>query len=401
MPGISCQGGFGVKDHRQQHLTGEAFGTKVEEETPGDEGSASSSRTATGHAFPAPCHALSPLRAVPGKAGACPGLSSRSPAPAARRGALPCAGPCGSCQRQPRGSPALPPGVPWPCPARAERGAAGQGGTGGAVPVPRAGPGLGEAEPGGQRGRSHGSPAGRWTPMAFSPGLLVVAGSFAAFRLLNRGLERLVPPPPSARRNRWKWRNIWTSLAHSVLSGGGALAGFYLHPEMSKDLVGTHPPGAHSLVAVSVGYFIEDFVDMLCNQKLHQSWELLFHHSVVIICFGIAVLLHQYVGFALVALLVEINSIFLHLRQILLMANLVHTACYRLNSLANLGTYVVFRIATLAWMTRWLFLNRQNVPPATYAVGTAGMAIMTPMNIILFYRLLRSDFLKPRREKEE
>lgn len=29
------------------------------------------------------------------------------------------------------------------------------------------------------------------------------------------------------------------------------------------------------------GYFLEDFVDMLCNQKLHQSWELLFHHSVV------------------------------------------------------------------------------------------------------------------------
>lgn len=28
---------------------------------------------------------------------------------------------------------------------------------------------------------------------------------------------------------------------------------FYLHPEMSNDLVGTHPPGAHSLVAVSVG----------------------------------------------------------------------------------------------------------------------------------------------------
>lgn len=127
--------------------------------------------------------------------------------------------------------------------------------------------------------------------------------------------------------------------------------------------------------------------------------------SQVIVCFGIAVLLHQYVGFALVALLVEINSIFLHLRQILLMANLVHTTCYRLNSVVNLGTYVVFRIATLAWMTRWLFLNRQNVPPATYAVGTVGMAIMTPMNIILFYRLLRSDFFKSsrdmQREKEE
>ncbi|KAF1560524.1 TLC domain-containing protein 2, partial [Eudyptes schlegeli] len=225
----------------------------------------------------------------------------------------------------------------------------------------------------------------------FSPGLLLVAGSFAAFRLLNRGLERLVPPPPSARRNRWKWRNIWTSLAHSVLSGSGALAGQVRGGSLSTAL-----PGPASLLMASLfpGYFLEDFVDMLCNQKLHQSWELLFHHSVVIVCFGIAVLLHQYIGFALVALLVEINSIFLHLRQILLMANLVHTTCYRLNSIINLGTYVVFRITTLAWMTRWLFLNRENVPPATYAVGTVGMAIMTPMNIILFYRLLRSDFFK-------
>ncbi|XP_054022976.1 LOW QUALITY PROTEIN: TLC domain-containing protein 2 [Dryobates pubescens] len=265
-------------------------------------------------------------------------------------------------------------------------------------------PGQGEVEPSRSATDADGSPgeaAGRWMPMAFSPGLLVVAGSFAAFRLLNRELERLVPPPPSARRNRWKWRNIWTSLAHSVLSGGGALAGFCLHPELSEDLVGTHPPGAHSLVAVSVGYFLEDFVDMLCNQKLHQSWELLFHHSVVIVCFGIAVLLHQYVGFALVALLVEINSIFLHLRQILLMANLVHTTCYRLNSVINLGTYVVFRIATLAWMARWLLLNRQNVPPAAYAVGTLGMAIMMPMNIILLYRLLRSDFCKSSRDVQQ
>ncbi|NXA03759.1 TLCD2 protein, partial [Sapayoa aenigma] len=228
----------------------------------------------------------------------------------------------------------------------------------------------------------------------FSPGLLVVAGSFAAFRLLNRGLERLVPPPPSARRNRWKSLGGNWGTRGIAWHSQHLLCRFYLHPDLSKDLVGTHPPGAHSLVAVSVGYFLEDFVDMLCNQKLHQSWELLFHHSVVIVCFGIAVLLHQYVGFALVALLVEINSIFLHLRQILLMANLVHTTCYRLNSVINLGTYVVFRIATLAWMTRWLFLNRENVPPATYAVGTVGMAIMTPMNIILFYRLLRSDFFK-------
>uniref|UniRef100_A0A8D0GNN2 TLC domain containing 2 n=1 Tax=Sphenodon punctatus TaxID=8508 RepID=A0A8D0GNN2_SPHPU len=235
--------------------------------------------------------------------------------------------------------------------------------------------------------------------------LLLICGSFTAFRLLNLGLERLAPPPPSAVRNRWKWRNIWTSFAHSLLSGSGALLGFYLHPQMAEDLIGTHSPGTHALVSVSIGYFLHDFADMLCNQKLHQSWELLFHHTVVIVCFSLAVLAHRYIGFALVALLVEINSIFLHLRQILLMASLAPTTCYRLNSIVNLGTYVVFRITTLAWMTRWLVLNRENIPPATYAVGTVGMAVMTPMNIVLFYRLLRSDFLKSsreaRREKEK
>lgn len=58
------------------------------------------------------------------------------------------------------------------------------------------------------------------------------------------------------------------------------------------------------------------------------------------------------------------------------------------------GTYVVFRINTLAWMTRWLVLNRDNIPLFSYTAGSVGLAIMTAMNIVLFYRLLRSDFLK-------
>lgn len=102
----------------------------------------------------------------------------------------------------------------------------------------------------------------------------------------------------------------------------------------------------------------------------------------------------HYVGFAVVALLVEINSVFLHLRQMLRMANIAKGTLYRVNSIINLGTYVVFRINTLAWMTRWLVLNRDMVPLLAYTLGSVGMAIMTLMNIVLFYRLLRSDFLK-------
>ncbi|XP_063812167.1 TLC domain-containing protein 2-like isoform X2 [Pseudophryne corroboree] len=114
------------------------------------------------------------------------------------------------------------------------------------------------------------------------PGVLITGVSFACFRLLNGELQRLIPAPSSALRNPWKWRNIWTSFIHSLLTGSWALLGFYLHPEMAEDLISTHSSFSHCLIAVSIGYFINDFVDMLQNQKLHQSWELLFHHTVAI-----------------------------------------------------------------------------------------------------------------------
>lgn len=95
-----------------------------------------------------------------------------------------------------------------------------------------------ESKPGGQRkvcaqtGRAvqGGGGEGLWWGASGRSGpsmdLLVLGGSLAAFRLANAGLEILVPPPPSAQRNRWKWRNIWTSFVHSLLSGSAALLGW-------------------------------------------------------------------------------------------------------------------------------------------------------------------------------
>lgn len=223
--------------------------------------------------------------------------------------------------------------------------------------------------------------------------ILTAGCSVGFFKLVNNGFSKL-PLPESACRNAWKWRNISTSFVHSFITGIWAVLCFYLHPQMAEDLISTHSVFSHALVSVSIGYFIYDFLDMVVNQKMSQSWELLFHHVVVITCFGISVVSSSYVGFAVVALLVEINSVFLHLRQGLRMADLASSTAYRVNSMVNLGTYVVFRINTLAWMTRWLVLNRDNVPLLAYSVGSVGMAIMTAMNIVLFCRLLRSDFLK-------
>ncbi|KAJ8275503.1 hypothetical protein COCON_G00072550 [Conger conger] len=233
--------------------------------------------------------------------------------------------------------------------------------------------------------------------MELSSVILTTGCSVGFFKLANTGMKSL-PTPEAARKGAWKWRNISTSFLHSLITGVWAVLCFYLHPHMAEDLISTHSVFSHALVSVSIGYFIHDFFDLLLNQKFSSSWELLFHHSVVISCFGLSAVTRRYVGFAVVALLVEINSIFLHLRQVLRLAGGAGGTAYRVNSLVNLATYVVFRISTLAWMTRWLVLNRERVPLAAYTLGSVGMAIMTVMNIVLFCRLLRSDFLQTGRD---
>ncbi|XP_078467852.1 TLC domain-containing protein 2 [Lampetra fluviatilis] len=224
------------------------------------------------------------------------------------------------------------------------------------------------------------------------PGPAVVLLSAGVFWAVARVAQRL-PAPRCALRNAWKWRNSAASMVHGAVTGSGAVLCFYSHPEMAEDLIGTWSPASHCLVAVSIGYFLNDLVDMLLNQKVQRCWELLLHHLVVIVCFGVAVLHRRYVGFATVALLVEINSVFLHGRQLMLMAGLGKTTAGRVVGLLNLGTFAAFRISTLAWMTRWLVLNRDGIPAAAFATGSVGMALVTVMNIVLFYRLLRSDLL--------
>ncbi|KAK9412699.1 TLC domain-containing protein 2 [Crotalus adamanteus] len=133
---------------------------------------------------------------------------------------------------------------------------------------------AGEADWRGRRARGSASPA---------MDLLLPGGSMGAFRLLNTVLERLVPPPSPAQPVRWKWRNIWTSLAHSLLSGSWALLGwvevavadgvgrrsrpgrgltdpppfsgrrFYFYPPMGEDLIDHFSPSAHCLLGISIG----------------------------------------------------------------------------------------------------------------------------------------------------
>ncbi|CAG2057614.1 unnamed protein product [Timema podura] len=119
-------------------------------------------------------------------------------------------------------------------------------------------------------------------------------------------------------------------------------------------------------------------MDMMINHRKRSSYELMIHHVVVIICFGLSVMTRYYLGYGLMALLVEVNSIFLHIRQLMLIQSLRKShILYRLNSLLTIGTFIVFRITTLGWMTRWLVLHRDELSVTAFTIGSASNLLLS------------------------
>lgn len=202
--------------------------------------------------------------------------------------------------------------------------------------------------------------------------------------------------PKSARTTKqteWKWRNITNSLIHSFITGCGACLCFWQSPAIREDLVSESTTPARFLIALSIGYFVYDFIDMALHDRKSKSYELMVHHTLVISCFVLSMSTYNYTGYTLMALLVEVNSVFLHFRQLMIIQNVSRVcALYRLNSSLNLGTFVVFRILTMGWMTRWLVQHPDDLTVTAYRLAGITLAVIMVMNIVLLLRILRSDY---------
>lgn len=163
---------------------------------------------------------------------------------------------------------------------------------------------------------------------------------------------------------------------------------------MREDLINSFSVSAQGVISLSVGYFLYDFVDMAIHDR-RRSTELLFHHALVMTCFGLSVCTSYYQGYSLVALLVEVNSIFLHLRQLMLLFGISKGATiYKANSILNLGTFVVFRVFTMGGMFQWLLSHRSELTVTVFGLGVFALVAIMGMNFQLLYRVLKSDYLK-------
>ncbi|XP_018603733.1 TLC domain-containing protein 1 [Scleropages formosus] len=224
------------------------------------------------------------------------------------------------------------------------------------------------------------------------PGLSVAAFSLV-FRAVHK-LLRALPLPKGVCRDEfrvWKWRNLSVSLVHSMLTGPWAVTCVLLSPEMLDNMYSSYTPLSYLLICTSTGYFVQDAGDIILTGHARGSWEFLLHHALVIWCFLYTLFTRHYVAGAVVALFVEVNSVFLHTRLLLKLAGAQSSRLYGLNRLINLFTYVLFRLSAQAYLTWYILRNYSWLDHAGYFLSS--MMLMNIMILVYFYRLLRADFL--------
>ncbi|CAF4044052.1 unnamed protein product [Rotaria magnacalcarata] len=151
----------------------------------------------------------------------------------------------------------------------------------------------------------------------------------------------------------------------------------------------------------SIGYFCYDTIDIISNQRGSELWELMVHHALTITFFGTSIIRRMNIGYLMLALIVEINSVFLHLRKLLHQYNIPReNLIVRLTMMINIITFLIFRFGLLIYGSMAIFRDGERAG-SYFHIFLSYILVPTVwiINIVLFYRLLYTDFLKKRKTK--
>lgn len=112
------------------------------------------------------------------------------------------------------------------------------------------------------------------------------------------------------------------------------------------------------------------------------------------------------IGFSLVALLAEINSFFLHSRKLLQISKVgFDSRLYRTCSHLNLITFLFCRIIPISFILYSTYVEilsgRDRLSMMYIASIAVTMVIVAVINVILFWRLFKSDVIRPYLKKKQ
>lgn len=216
--------------------------------------------------------------------------------------------------------------------------------------------------------------------------------SFLFFYYLTKILRRQPKPSNLEKRKYAEFTNLQVSLVHSAISGAGAC---YALSEGSiwTDLIYYYSPSASIVIKISTGYFLFDIYGILETNdfNLSRCWELWFHHFAVLTCIGTSGFFDYYHGFSSIALLMEVHTVFLHLRSLMKLMKQCNSCQYRINAFINIVTLVIFRILVACSMLYLFQTHFHKQQLWEFYICNFGVLVVGVMNCFILYRCLSFD----------
>ncbi|CAG5135365.1 unnamed protein product [Candidula unifasciata] len=225
-------------------------------------------------------------------------------------------------------------------------------------------------------------------------GQYLIVASVLFFQLVNL-LVKSYGPPKSVTDDEWKWRNLVVSWVHAMIASLWVIACTVVYPELYCDLLQHISHLTFYCVCFSTGYFVYDFLDLVVNNKMFSMWELTVHHIGIAGMFYYNICIKSNIGMNIIALSVELNSVFLHWRKLLQMMKMpFDSPGYIIIKYLNIISFLIFRGGALVVITGACIMWRQKVSTLYYIGISSTTFFMDIVNVILFWRLFKSDFLR-------
>ncbi|VDN30480.1 unnamed protein product [Cylicostephanus goldi] len=142
-----------------------------------------------------------------------------------------------------------------------------------------------------------------------------------------------------------------------------------------------------------MGYFIYDLIDMYIHGEAPNSKEYFVHHSLVITAFTIILLTGKLFGFAMIGLLVEVQTIFLHLRTMIRLAGCSKRGTVAYNALinANMVCMFLFRHIPVTYLLYVMLVQDYKTPFILRTMLTGGLGFLTYHNTHLTASMIKAD----------
>ncbi|KAK5968823.1 TLC domain-containing protein [Trichostrongylus colubriformis] len=183
------------------------------------------------------------------------------------------------------------------------------------------------------------------------------------------------------------------SLTHATLSSVGCICSLSSDPHYVKEPYDYSTYSAQYIFLFSMGYFIYDMIDMYIHGEALYSKEYYIHHSLVLTAFSIILRTGKLFGFAMIGLLVEVQTIFLHLRTMIRLTRYAKKKSRAYNALiyANMVCLFVFRHLTTTYLLYVMLYKDEKCPMPLRAFLVSGLLFLTYHNTHLTISMVKTD----------